>query len=138
MTSVVVSGSTAGLAPRRVRDAVEQVLRGEGRGAAVAVTFVGKRAMQQLNTQYLQHDYPTDVLAFPLPHRDGSVAGDIYICRYMAARNARRHRSTVRTELLRLAVHGTLHVLGWDHPAGAGRTGSPMWRRQERYVGALT
>ena len=40
-------------------------------------------------------------------------------------------------ELVRLAVHGTLHVLGYDHPNGAGRTRSAMWRRQERYVRRL-
>ncbi|PYO91296.1 MAG: hypothetical protein DMD66_00070, partial [Gemmatimonadetes bacterium] len=44
----------------------------------------------------------------------------------------------LRTELLRLAVHGTLHVLGYDHPEGPGRTRSAMWRRQERYVRRLT
>jgi ssRNA-specific RNase YbeY (16S rRNA maturation enzyme) len=35
---------------------------------------------------------------------------------------------------VRLVVHGTLHVLGYDHPDGDHRTRSPMWQRQERYV----
>jgi ssRNA-specific RNase YbeY (16S rRNA maturation enzyme) len=39
--------------------------------------------------------------------------------------------------MVRLAVHGTLHVLGYDHPEGAGRARSAMWRRQERYVRRL-
>jgi probable rRNA maturation factor len=43
----------------------------------------------------------------------------------------------MREELVRLIVHGTLHALGRDHPEGAGRTRSAMWRRQERYVEAL-
>jgi probable rRNA maturation factor len=34
-------------------------------------------------------------------------------------------------------VHGTLHVLGWDHPDDESRTRSPMWRRQEQYVADL-
>ena len=101
------------------------------------MTFLGKRRMQRLNARSLGHDYPTDVISFPLPQPDGTVAGDICICRYMAARNARQHRSSVRAELLRLAVHGTLHVLGYDHPEGPGRLHSPMWRRQERYVASF-
>jgi len=44
----------------------------------------------------------------------------------------------VDEELVRLAVHGTRHVLGFDHPEGPGRTRSAMWRRQERYVRRLT
>jgi probable rRNA maturation factor len=41
---------------------------------------------------------------------------------------------SAQEELLRLVVHGTLHVLGYDHPLGAARMTSPMWRRQERIV----
>jgi probable rRNA maturation factor len=43
----------------------------------------------------------------------------------------------VEEELVRLTVHGTLHVLGYDHPDGPGRTRSQMWRRQERHVRRL-
>jgi ssRNA-specific RNase YbeY (16S rRNA maturation enzyme) len=39
--------------------------------------------------------------------------------------------------LLRLVVHGILHVLGYDHPEGASRTRSRMWKLQEAYVAAL-
>ena len=133
---VVVSGA-AGLTPRMVRAAVEHVLRGERRAARVAVTFLGKSQMRRLNAVFLGHDTTTDVISFPLPQPDGSIAGDIYVCRYTAARNARQHRAGVRDELLRLIIHGTLHVLGWDHPAGTARVRSPMWRRQEKYLAAL-
>ena len=136
-SEVVVSGVAAGLARRAVRTAVEHVLRGEHRRARIGVSFVGKAQMRRLNAEFLRHDYPTDVISFPLPQPDGTVAGDICICRYVAARNARRHDAGVRAELLRLVVHGTLHVLGWDHPTGAARTRSPMWRRQEKYLSEL-
>jgi probable rRNA maturation factor len=42
----------------------------------------------------------------------------------------------VREEIARLVVHGTLHVLGYDHPEDESRTASPMWRRQERLLAA--
>ncbi|MGH7522712.1 MAG: rRNA maturation RNase YbeY [Gemmatimonadales bacterium] len=134
---VVVGGHAGALPEATVRAAVHHVLRRERCTARVAVTFVGKGVMRRLNAAYLSHDRATDVIAFPLKQPDGSLAGDIYICRYAAARNARSHRTPVRTELLRLVVHGALHVLGFDHPGGEARTRSAMWRAQERHLAAL-
>ena len=136
-SEVVVDGGGVGLAGRTIRAAVEHVLQAEQRHARIGVTFLGKARMRRLNARCLGHDYPTDVISFPLLQPDGSTAGDICICRYVAARNARRHQSSVRNELLRLVVHGTLHLLGHDHPSGASRTRSPMWRRQERYLASI-
>ena len=89
--------------------------------------------MRRLNRDHKAHDWATDVLAFSL---DGGRLGDIYICRAVAARQAARERVSLREELIRLVVHGTLHVAGHDHPEDDSRTRSAMWRRQERYVGA--
>jgi len=75
----------------------------------------------------------TDVIAFaftPVRAR-GPLVGDIYIAPDVARAQARRLGVPVREELARLVVHGTLHVTGHDHPAGAARTRSRMWRRQE-------
>ena len=83
--------------------------------------------MRRLNRRALRRRGDTDVIAFALPQPDGSVLGDVYICPSI----------TGREELVRLAVHGTLHVLGYDHPTSAGRTRSAMWRLQERYVRRL-
>lgn len=135
--SVVVSGAAA-LSTRAVSRVVAAVLAGEQRAAAMSVTFLGPRRMRALNREYKQHDRPTDVIAFALPLPDGTLAGDIYVCRYVAAREARARGVPVRQELQRLVVHGTLHVLGHDHPETAARDRSPMWRRQERYVKALS
>ena len=93
--------------------------------------------MRALNTRWKGIPRPTDVLAFPLAQPDGALAGDIYICRWVAAREARARRLPLAQELRRLVVHGVLHVLGYQHPEGGERTASPMWRRQERYVKAL-
>ena len=63
--------------------------------------------------------------------------GDVYVCPWVAAREARTRGIPVRQELIRLLVHGTLHALGYDHPEGERHTRSAMWRRQERYVETL-
>lgn len=133
---VIVNGSMA-LPSRVIRHAVDVVMRGEGRSADVSVTFLGWRSMRRLNRDYKAHDRPTDVIAFSLPQPDGSLAGDIYLCRPQAVREARRRGIKPRNEILRLVVHGTLHLLGWDHPEDESRHQSPMWLRQEEYLRGL-
>jgi probable rRNA maturation factor len=131
-----VSGRRLPLPAGLVRRVVEAVLAGERRTAAISVTFLGREAMRRLNAEHRGHDRPTDVLSFALGGPAGP-AGDVYICRSVAEREARTRGIPLREELIRLVVHGTLHALGRDHPEGPGRTRSAMWRRQERYVESL-
>jgi probable rRNA maturation factor len=109
------------------------------------VTLLGGAAMRRLNRRATGRRALTDVISFALPQPDGTVLGDVYVCPPAAERWLRAtgngQRLDVRArevELMRLAVHGVLHVLGYDHPEGPGRTRSAMWRRQERYVRRLT
>jgi probable rRNA maturation factor len=131
-----VSGRRLPLPAAVVRRAVTTVLRGERRRAAISVTFLGRDAMRRLNARHKGHDRPTDVLSFALDDPNG-LMGDVYVCPWVARREARARGIPARQELLRLVVHGTLHALGHDHPEDEGRTRSPMWRRQERYLKAL-
>lgn len=131
---VSVHGAVRPLPDTLVRRVVGGVLAGERRGAEVSVTFLGRDAMRRLNAEYKGVDRPTDVIAFPLAGPDGRLVGDVYVCPWVARREAAARGVPVREELVRLVVHGTLHVLGWDHPDDDDRTRSPMWRRQERYV----
>ena len=131
------AGERRALAARTVRRVVTAVLDGEGVGdATVSVTFVSAAKMRTMNRRAFGHDRSTDVIAYPLPHGT-TLVGDVYICPAVARRSARRHGLTAREELVRLVIHGTLHVAGRDHPAAA-REGSSMWRRQERYVRVLS
>ena len=123
--------------PSVVRRTVRAVLRGERRAARVSITFLGLERMRSLNLRYKGQDRPTDVLAFSLHQPQGSPVGDVYVCARVAAGEARARRLPLRQEVIRLIVHGTLHALGYDHPEGPARERSAMWRRQERYVGAL-
>lgn len=102
----------------------------------LSITFVGRAAMSELNRRYLGHHGATDVITFGLGRqgRRGPVVGDIYICPEIARANAKREGMSSHEELLRLVIHGTLHTLGHDHPRGAARTSSAMWRRQERIL----
>jgi probable rRNA maturation factor len=132
-----VNGRRLPLPATFVRRVVETVLRGERRKALISITFLGRDAMRHLNADHKGLDCPTDVLSFALADPAGRIVGDVYVCPWVAAREARSRGISVRQELIRLVVHGTLHALGRDHPDDDGRTASPMWRRQERYVDAL-
>jgi rRNA maturation RNase YbeY len=102
----------------------------------VDITLLSAVAMRRLNRRATGRRGLTDVIAYPLPQPDGRLVGDVYICPQAAARVAGNGVS-LEEELVRLVVHVILHVLGYEHPEGPGRTRSAMWRRQERYVQRL-
>ena len=105
-------------------------------GSHIDVTLLSAAAMRRANRRATGRRGLTDVIAYALPQPDGRMVGDVYICPTAAAAGA-RNGVTLNDELVRLAVHGTLHVLGYDHPEGPGRTRSRMWQLQERYVTRL-
>jgi probable rRNA maturation factor len=104
------------------------------KAAAISVTLVGDPQIANLNAQYLQHEGPTDVLSFPLFEPGEEPVGDIYIGFDQARRQADELGVPLQAELARLAIHGTLHVLGYDHPDNEAREGSEMWERQENIL----
>jgi probable rRNA maturation factor len=118
-----------------VARAVRSTLRAQGcRDAELSVTLVDDAAIRELNRRWLGRSTVTDVIAFALHEGDAPPLGDVYVDGPQAARQAREQGVPLEEELVRLAVHGTLHVLGHDHPAGAARVSSPMWRLQEEIV----
>lgn len=90
--------------------------------ALLDVTLVDDRTMRRLNRQYRREDRATDVLAFPqdegppVPGPAGrALLGDVCIAVGVAERQGRAHGLGLNAEITRLAVHGTLHLLGYDH-----------------------
>ncbi len=120
-----------------VRHAVAHTLDHEGVGdAEISVTLLDDDAIRAMNREYLSKDRPTDVIAFSLGG-EGEVLGDVYIGADQARRQAEQEGVGFVQEVVRLAIHGTLHVLGYDHPEAGDREGTPMYRLQERLVGEV-
>ena len=142
--SLDVDVTTNGLRPAVSRaalvDVAKSVLRRERvRSALVSITLLDTRAMSRMNSAHLAHRGPTDVISFGFTRATPKdpVVGDIYICPAVGRDNAIARGESVRRELVRLVVHGVLHILGYDHPA-SDRERSPMWLRQERIVARLS
>lgn len=118
---------------------METVLAHEGRaGCTVSVCFVTDGRIRALNRRYKGVDRPTDVLAFPMQEGHGAgitpgLLGDVVVSVETARREARVRGIPVREELLRYAIHGLLHLVGYrDH---APRERRVMRRREHRYLG---
>ena len=90
-------------------------------GRVVAVRVTDSRAVRRLNRRFRGEDSTTDVLSFNtafdgLRRPDGSMElGEIVIALPVAARGAQERQVSLQQELALLTVHGTLHLLGFDH-----------------------
>jgi probable rRNA maturation factor len=141
--SVSTNGLRTGVSSARIVDASRAALRAERVGdALVSITLLGRAAMAKLNREHLGHRGATDVISFGFTRATEAdpVVGDIYIAPEVARENALSRGVPVREEIVRLVVHGTLHILGYEHPESidaAEREASPMWKRQERIVRRL-
>ena len=121
-----------------VRDVVAQALRLQGyrHPPDVGVALVDDAYIRVLNREYRGGDYATDVLAFPMDAGgDGAnepVLGDIVISIQRAREQARQFKQPLRREVALLAIHGLLHLLGYDDETEAAA--SVMWSRQRELL----
>ena len=85
----------------------------------IVIKVGDKDESQQLNRDYLQRDYPTDVLSFTFNEElpDGFYLGDIFVCYPIAEEQAGENQISLEEELLTLMIHGLLHLAGYDHEA---------------------
>ncbi|MGN1094799.1 MAG: rRNA maturation RNase YbeY [Eubacteriales bacterium] len=113
---------------KNIRAAVRRTLKNEKfeKDAEVSVTFVDNEEIHRLNLEYRGKDKPTDVLSFPMedgcesegdidPYNGAVLLGDIIISAEKAASQAEEYGHGIEREICFLAVHSTLHLLGYDH-----------------------
>lgn len=112
----------------KVRALARRIL---GKDRSVSIAFVTDAASRRINRRFLKHDYPTDVISFPL---GSDLFGELVISADFARRESRERGIPVAEELLRYVAHGLLHLLGYDDRRPADRR--RMWARQEREVRA--
>jgi len=121
-----------GVSTEEVERAVRETLSSEGVSEGeISLTFLSDAQIQELNRQYLDHDFPTDVLSFALHDEGEPILGDVYIGADHAQRQASELGVPLEEEVARLAIHVSLHVLGYQHPEGADREECELFRKQE-------
>ncbi len=95
-------------------------------GGTLSLAVVDEEEMTELNRRFLGREAPTDVLSFPMRDEDESdIFGEIVVCADVAAREADTRKTPYDTELALYALHGLLHLLGYDD-------GTPVQRRRMR------
>lgn len=121
-----------------IRAAIKRTLEGEKRtNAEVSVLLVNDSRMRDLNRLYRGIDSSTDVLAFAMGEGEFSdlhpdLLGDVAICVDAADKQKDRAGHSLIEEIRFLAIHGTLHLLGYEDETAAGR--ARMRRRGRKYL----
>lgn len=124
-----------------IRRAVEAALTSERAAGDVCVLVTDAEEIQGLNASYRNIDRVTDVLTFPAWEGDAIACppdgylGDIAICLERALEQAEEYGHTPERELAFLAVHGALHLLGYDHMKPEDER--EMFRRQTEILNAM-
>jgi rRNA maturation RNase YbeY len=121
---------------RRVERTAEAVLAAARyHKAELGLLLVSDRRMRALNAQYRKTNRPTDVLAFPLQEgrtlkSESLLLGDVVIAAPTAKRQAIELGHSLYDEIIRLLIHGIVHLLGFDHEQGP-REAARMSRKEQ-------
>jgi probable rRNA maturation factor len=121
--------------------AAETVLRQHDQPGALSIVVTDNTTVQGMNRQFRGIDAPTDVLSFPADfplvdeEDDVPYLGDLVIAYPYAQHQAEREGHDLQLSLMLLVVHGTLHLLDYDHDTPARR--AEMWAAQDRALDVL-
>ena len=129
-SSVIFSRCPRGLDRKRVRAFHQRLLHEVTPGASFTCLLTNDAELQRLNLQFLNHDYPTDVLSFP--SGDPVLLGDLAISVDRAKQQAAEYGHALEEEIEILMLHGALHLLGMDHETdrGAMARKETAWRKK--------
>ena len=114
------------------RNWIRKIIEAEGRKPGkIIFIFSGNDYLQKLNKEFLNHDYATDVITFSDNIRD-LINGEIYISLEQVRLNANSFKSPERNELLRVMVHGVLHLIGYEDDVPMKR--AVMSEKEDEYI----
>ncbi|MCX6723833.1 MAG: rRNA maturation RNase YbeY [Candidatus Staskawiczbacteria bacterium] len=97
----------------------------------ISVAFVNEAEMKKLNDEFRQKNKPTDVLSFEL--KEGNLLGEVVICPAVVKKNAKKYGVSFKKEMLKVFVHGILHLCGYDHEKSE-KEAKKMEEKQDFYL----
>lgn len=118
-----------------IKNWIVQVIRSEGkRTGDLSFFFLPDKDLREINSEFLDHDYNTDVIAFDYGS-GAAVSGEIYMSIETIKRNSSVYGTRLKEEILRVMIHGTLHLIGYDDKDEAGR--KEMRRKEDYYLSKM-
>jgi len=113
----------------------KKVLKGENRETeAASLAFVGREEIRKLNKKFRKKKQTTDVLSFLLNEKQ--CLGEIIICPEIVKENAEKYGVSAKKEMLKVFVHGILHLCGYDHEKSE-KEAEEMEKKQEKYLSQI-
>ncbi|OGU73646.1 MAG: rRNA maturation RNase YbeY [Ignavibacteria bacterium RBG_16_34_14] len=82
--------------------------------SGIQINFVNSKEIMRINKEYLDHNYSTDIVTFDYSESQKNLEGEIYISFDDAASNAKKYKEKLKEEIMRLVIHGFLHLLGFN------------------------
>jgi metalloprotein, YbeY/UPF0054 family len=116
------------------KEVVKEIFRKEKRRLAqLTYIFCSDEYLLEINKQYLQHNYYTDIITFDLSSEGvGEVTGEVYISMDRVRDNARTYQVSFQKELLRVIFHGALHLCGYKDKSE--REEKEMRKAEDKYL----
>jgi probable rRNA maturation factor len=99
----------------RLKTAAARALKEVGRKGDLTVLLTGDEEIHALNLSFRGKDKPTDVLSFPAPAKSAPYLGDVALAYGVTAKDAKASGKRLGDHAVHLAVHGVLHLVGYDH-----------------------
>ena len=113
--TVCITGNDKLLIPNRrlIKSWINRTIKAEGKKAGeLSIIFTTDEFLLDLNKKYLKHNYYTDVITFDYSE-ENIISGDIFVSLERVAENASIYGEDLRKELLRVIIHGVLHLCGY-------------------------
>jgi probable rRNA maturation factor len=114
----------------------ERLLRAEGflKNFLLSVVFMSDDDLLVINKQHLDHDFYTDIITFPIEEDDDNLEAEIYISIDRVKDNAMEFETSFSNELLRVYLHGILHLVGYGDKTAEDKK---VMRSKEQYYMSL-